>query len=636
MAFSFYIYVGGYTYRSFQKTVVAKIFIWLCLSLAIWSLAYAFVYVAPDDSLLWMKISALGWCTYSAIALHTTLRFADCKPFLSPVRQAALYLPAAVFLYMSVFLFQPDAGPSEWVSDFFYIGEFLYEFIYLLLAIAILIRMARKTEGQRGRLLRNIAVAGAVPFLLNLLTQFVLPALDYHVLPPVGHLYSLIMIAGIYYANVKYRLFSIPSDILFDELMTEMMDLFFLLSPEGRIMKVNSRAESLLGYQTGELLERPLSNFLEKGTGLEFLAKGNLSAGVPSHMEVNCVKLSGELLPVRLSCSVIVDKAGELLGIVVMGQDMTITKRLEQEIRIQQETEARLRESEERFRGMFDKHTAAMCLIEPETSRILSANDAAQHFYGYTLEQFAKMTLDDLHLTTEAVQEAAAIEEGAGCGAYNRSEPFCLQHKLADGQIRDVEIHASPIHFGSRQIIFAIIHDITERKKAQDYITFLAYHDSLTGLSNRKHFYETVEAELSGLQPEDGRLALFYIDLDGFKYINDTYGHENGDYLLSEFAGRIKTYTRESDLVSRIGGDEFAVLLFNMNGLPEAQSIAEQITSSLNKPILKDGLEFLVQASIGISIYPEDGTSADTLIKAADHNMYAMKRGKKREAQQTG
>lgn len=624
-AFMTYLYIGFYTYKSFKNTAVTKLFLWLCISSSVWSFGYAFVYVSADYAWLWMKVSALGWCTFSSLALHTAIRFTERKLPRYPWLLGSLYLPSAVFLFMSIFLFWPDNSPSQLVQDFFYTGDFLYDFSFLSVSILLLAAMMRRTKiGRKRKRIRNIITACTIAFALNLLTQFVLPALGTEILPPIGHLYAFVMIGGIHYANVRYRLFSIPSDLLFDEIMTEMMDLFFLLSPQGQIVKLNSRSIHLLGYRLEDLLNQPLAQYLQEPEKLDEVFAGQLKLGVPSYLEAHCLKRTGETVPMRLSCSCIFGGDGEVLGIVVIGQDMTMTKRLEQEIEAQQKTEAKLRESEERFRALFDKHSSVMCLIDPETLRIMDVNDAASGFYGYTSEQLTGMKITELNGIPDS-----DIGETVSEILSSNETVLLLQHRLASGERRDVEIHAATIPFGTKRIIFSIIHDITERRKAEEHITFLAYHDSLTGLFNRKYFYNTIEQELDRLPASNESIAVLYIDLDGFKHVNDTYGHESGDLVLREFGNRIKSFTRQTDLVSRIGGDEFAVLLFDISNIFEAQTIADKISSSLNLPFAHGGAELNVQASIGISIFPQDGVTADALIKVADHHMYAVKRDKK-------
>ncbi|MBE8966954.1 CHASE2 domain-containing protein [Nostocales cyanobacterium LEGE 12452] len=170
-----------------------------------------------------------------------------------------------------------------------------------------------------------------------------------------------------------------------------------------------------------------------------------------------------------------------------------------------------------------------------------------------------------------------------------------------------------------------------ELKLKEDHLRYLAYHDPLTGLSNRKFFAEQLYESLHWAQHNNLLLGLLFIDLDGFKQVNDTLGHETGDRLLMTIAGRLSNSLRASDTVSRLGGDEFTVILRAIPNVQIAAKVAEKILSSITKPIVLDGYTIRVSASIGISVYPYNSQDSETLMKQADTAMYRAKRlGKNR------
>ncbi|ODG99037.1 diguanylate cyclase [Nostoc sp. KVJ20] len=170
-----------------------------------------------------------------------------------------------------------------------------------------------------------------------------------------------------------------------------------------------------------------------------------------------------------------------------------------------------------------------------------------------------------------------------------------------------------------------------ELKLKEDHLRYLAYHDPLTGLSNRKFFAEQLYESLHWAQHNNLLLGLLFIDLDGFKQVNDTLGHETGDRLLMTIAGRLSNSLRASDTVSRLGGDEFTVILRAIPNVQIAAKVAEKILSSITKPIVLDGYTIRVSASIGISVYPYNSQDSETLMKQADAAMYRAKRlGKNR------
>ncbi|MEH2365224.1 CHASE2 domain-containing protein [Nostoc sp.] len=170
-----------------------------------------------------------------------------------------------------------------------------------------------------------------------------------------------------------------------------------------------------------------------------------------------------------------------------------------------------------------------------------------------------------------------------------------------------------------------------ELKLKEDHLRYLAYHDPLTGLSNRKFFAEQLYESLHWAQHNNLLLGLLFIDLDGFKQVNDTLGHEMGDRLLMTIAERLSNSLRASDTVSRLGGDEFTVILRAIPNVQIAAKVAEKILSSITKPIVLDGYTIRVSASIGISVYPYNSQDSETLMKQADTAMYRAKRlGKNR------
>ncbi|MEA5600767.1 CHASE2 domain-containing protein [Nostoc sp. UHCC 0252] len=170
-----------------------------------------------------------------------------------------------------------------------------------------------------------------------------------------------------------------------------------------------------------------------------------------------------------------------------------------------------------------------------------------------------------------------------------------------------------------------------ELKLKEDHLRYLAYHDPLTGLSNRKFFAEQLYESLHWAQHNNLLLGLLFIDLDGFKQVNDTLGHETGDRLLMTIAGRLSNSLRASDTVSRLGGDEFTIILRAIPNVKIAAKIAEKILSSITKPIVLDGYAIRISASIGISVYPYNSQDSETLMKQADAAMYRAKRlGKNR------
>ncbi|MCC3404588.1 MAG: CHASE2 domain-containing protein [Microcoleus sp. PH2017_10_PVI_O_A] len=184
------------------------------------------------------------------------------------------------------------------------------------------------------------------------------------------------------------------------------------------------------------------------------------------------------------------------------------------------------------------------------------------------------------------------------------------------------------------------IRDMTERKRLEDALkqknaelSHQAYHDALTGLPNRKMFHESLHLSLERASSNQELVALLFLDLDGFKSINDTLGHHAGDLLLQAVAGRLKKCLRGSDIISRLGGDEFTVILPGIPGSEEAAKVAQKICDAIMQPFILEEHTVSVTTSIGISLYPIDGQESDILVKNADAAMYRAKEGGKNQCQ---
>ncbi|TDF95796.1 EAL domain-containing protein [Paenibacillus piri] len=172
---------------------------------------------------------------------------------------------------------------------------------------------------------------------------------------------------------------------------------------------------------------------------------------------------------------------------------------------------------------------------------------------------------------------------------------------------------------------YATIRAVNERRRAEHKIVHMAYHDSLTNLPNRLHFDQRLKECFEQAEQDGGRMAVIFFDLDRFKVINDTLGHHVGDQLLQYLARKLKVYVKEKDIVARFGGDEFIILLTNISHIDEAAQFAKGIPDLLKEPFVIEDQELFVTASIGISLYPDDGMDAETLLKNADIAMYRSK-----------
>jgi diguanylate cyclase (GGDEF)-like protein/PAS domain S-box-containing protein len=431
------------------------------------------------------------------------------------------------------------------------------------------------------------------------------------------------------------------------------------------------------------------------------------------------------------------DGPGKAIRMIGVMQDMTGLRQAEKE----------LQESEARYHSLFKKNQAAMLMIDPETAAVIDANLGACVFYGYPYEKILKLKMTDINtLTVEGVKAEMQL-------ALSEKQNHCYcQHRLANGQIRDVEVYSGPLFMGGKQLVYSIVHDITERKQAEealrqseekyrnileniqegyyevdlagnftffndsmcrifgypkeelmginnrqytdrenakklfqafhqvyrtgephrgyDYeiirkdgtkryietsvslrkdasgnpigfrgiarditerkrteeeLAYRATHDLLTGLPNRMLFKDRFNVAMAQVQRIHKKMAVIFLDLDRFKEVNDTLGHDAGDELLYAVGNRLTNLVRKTDTVARMGGDEFLLLLPNIVQLEDAINIAQKVLDALRQPFILVGHEVSINISIGVAIYPDDGLDIDTLVNRADKAMYEAK-----------
>jgi diguanylate cyclase (GGDEF)-like protein/PAS domain S-box-containing protein len=292
------------------------------------------------------------------------------------------------------------------------------------------------------------------------------------------------------------------------------------------------------------------------------------------------------------------------------------------------EAEAALSEAEAKYRSLVEQIPAVVyaddgeltTYVNPQIERILGVTPVA---YRDDPDMWLRMVHPDDRETVEAESKAFLAGQGGDLTDYRMIRP--------DGRIVWIRDRAFAHRDDEGRVLWeqGILFDVTELKEAQARIAHMAFHDGLTGLANRQLFEETLALALERAKRDLAVVAVFFLDLDNFKHVNDTLGHHAGDRLLVEVATRLKGCTRGTDLVARQGGDEFLMLLadLDLGEVDEAtREVAERVHRALERPFTLSGSEFHPRGSMGISLYPEDAYDAETLLKYADIAMYRAKR----------
>jgi len=286
--------------------------------------------------------------------------------------------------------------------------------------------------------------------------------------------------------------------------------------------------------------------------------------------------------------------------------------------------EATLKNSEERYRTLVESSTDAILMLDRERNAI-TCNQAFLDLTGYQKNEVEGQSIRIVHPSEESFRAYGKATYPLVERVGSLREEWDLKRK--DGTIFSAEIVTSPIRSpdGTTTGYICIIRDITERKRAEEELEYMATHDSLTGLPNRTLFNDRLTMALTQARRSDKKLAVMLLDLDYFKDVNDTLGHSVGDQLLCAVGDRLRGLLRRGDTIARIGGDEFLLLLPEMLEIEYATTIAQKILQAFRKPFAFDGHELHITTSIGIALFPDDGDNADTLVKSADIAMYRAK-----------
>jgi len=247
---------------------------------------------------------------------------------------------------------------------------------------------------------------------------------------------------------------------------------------------------------------------------------------------------------------------------------------------------------------------------------------------GYEDSDLMGKNLSSLCTEQQTEQFYHTLLDGVSRSGYWQGEVW---HRKKTGEPYPAWVGVSAIKSddGFIESYIVIFSDMSERKEAEERIHRLAYYDPLTDLANRSLFMEQLRLEMRHADDNRGAVALIYLDLDNFKPVNDTLGHEAGDILLKEVALRLNSCVRSSDTVARMGGDEFTIILGDQKSAAKARSfgehVASQVVSALQEPVAIQGQEFRVTASVGVAVYPEHGSDVSELLRNADKAMYLAK-----------
>lgn len=306
------------------------------------------------------------------------------------------------------------------------------------------------------------------------------------------------------------------------------------------------------------------------------------------------------------------------------------TRELNAAMRELESSNRALSESRARLQAIFELMPNPVALSSLDDNTLLDVSHSFADFFGYRPDEMIGRATgpDGLALWADPAERQAyreAVDRAAG-GTVR----FEGRARRRDGEIAHVVLSGRTVTIEERRFLVSDLHDVTEATRQGERLRRLSEHDALTGLPNRLLVLERLHQAIATAQRNGAPLAVCYLDLDGFKAVNDCFGHRSGDHVLTEAAHRLAAAVRASDTVGRLGGDEFAILLPGMAAGSELDDILGRILAAIRRPYAID--ERMIEgigASIGYTVYPEDAGGPQTLLEHADQAMYATKRAGK-------
>jgi diguanylate cyclase (GGDEF)-like protein/PAS domain S-box-containing protein len=378
-----------------------------------------------------------------------------------------------------------------------------------------------------------------------------------------------------------------------------------------RTTYVSPQNEAILGYSPEECIADPdhWVKIMHPDDRERVLAEDRRTndCGDSFATEYRQFARDGRLVWLRDEATLVRGEGGEPLYWLGVQTDVTERK----------EAEEAVRRSEERLRSLAD--AAFEGILISDAGEILEANRALTDMFGYSLAELVGRSA----LEFVAPEHRDLVRRKIASGA---EEPYEVIGVRKDGTRLDLEVRGRTYSYRGRDVRVTAVRDVTERKALEDRLRYQAYYDALTGLPNRQLFLDRLGRALARTRRRrDRRVALLFMDLDGFKVINDSLGHEVGDLLLVAVAARLKGCLRPEDTLARFGGDEFVVLVEDVEAADEAVRVAERIIDELKNRFVLGGRELYARTSIGIAIGEDRTKDPDDLLRDADTAMYRAK-----------
>ncbi len=382
------------------------------------------------------------------------------------------------------------------------------------------------------------------------------------------------------------------------------------LDAQQRYIMANKSYAGMIGYSPEELVGTEWRTMTHTDDlAIVQAAYQRLLADGKAEVEAKALRKDGSVFHRQLTMVVAYDDRGNFTGHYCFMKDITQRKK----------TEGML----ERLGRILDNSSNEIYVYDADSLHFVQVNYGARNNLGYSLEELKSLTPFDL----KPEFSRASFEELIAPLRRGEQDVLTFEtvHKRKDGSLYPVEVHLQLSRSESPPVFMAIIQDITARQQVEARLDYIAHYDSLTGLPNRLLMQDRLKQATIDANRHKHMVAVLLLDLDRFKVINDTFGHVVGDALLKEVAERLKACVRTGDTISRLGGDEFTVVLTRVIHVEDAVHVAQKIIDSFTAPLKVDGRELFTSTSIGITLYPFDDNNMDNLLRNADAAMYRAK-----------
>lgn len=526
--------LGFYVFLVNKKSRINQSLLFLCLSLFIWSFSYTFVYPENDQTTVWFwyRLSSLGWCTLPFFSLLFLVHLSGFSIFDKNVwLTTILFLPAILFVYLCYFqpfliadLVMGKYGVLEIPSPQFFwrIIFTIYYFIYISLGLFLVARWGinSKIASEKKQAL-IIGTSGLIVLVFGSLTNLILPLSQKGNVPALAPVLTLIWVLAAWYAVLRYKAMIVTSDIAADEVLQHIVDLVLIVDLDGIVVKTNHSIKNILGIEEKIIIGKNYHELITESDKIEQELKKIFKGSERKILwDLHCRSKNGLQIPFSFYLSSIRNKMGNIIGAILVGQDLRLIKRLEDEIIIREKMESALE----------------------------NANED-------------------------------------------------LEEKVSQ-RTKELELYATT--------------------------------DTMTGAYNRRVGLILLEKSIQTVKREKSALTICFIDINDLKKANDQYGHTVGDELIIKVAHILKETIRESDILCRMGGDEFLVILQRCN-MEQSLQVWDNIQKKIKENNEKSSSRMPIQISRGFAEYdPQKPVSVDELIVKADEEMYRYKKRTKK------